>query len=275
MDNISFHTVKYSVSQKLYSNLKHLLNNVNKCYTIKSDCPDWFVLNNNNLYFLYILPRSHLEKNKRDTLLYFFTLSDQNKEFCLEIDHDIKLPCGLYKGYLYNTQPINTFSIVDILTIWDDGEWTIPKIGFSQRRRLIDTITGELYSNLNLNITLTSHRVYQSKFTIISPQTLISFAGASTLTHVEYISEDDFCSSENICVNETDEKKEATFRIEKYDDDVYKLYDNVTNEYNGHLYIKTLSESLHLQSIFKETDWIIGVCKNISGKWVFSAVKSH
>ena len=258
---------------KMYNDflLKQKISNDNFCLNkdINTGVSSEFIIPNNNIkYYLFITNKSKLETTKEKyNTLYFFPDSNnkldyQLSDFYLEIDERFKQDY-LFEGYLYKTIDNKLFFLItDVLIINND----IIISDYNMRLTIINEIIMDIkLSDLNNHVSINLHHVFQKE-----NENLIK------IFKNNFIFKSDICCIESInnfiktrYVDKKDlEDSDKIIEIGKYTD-VYNVYDTLTNNYIGILYIKGLKQSKAMKTLLVNKNKIILRCKfnNDFKKW--------
>lgn len=258
---------------KMYNDflLKQKISNDNFCLNkdVNTGLSSEFIIPNNNIkYYLFITNKSKLEttKDKYNTL-YFFpdtnNIQDNRlTDFYLEIDERFQQEY-LFEGYLYTrTDNKLSFLITDVLIINNQPVIT----DYATRLTTINEIIMNInLFDLNNHLSITLHPVFQKANENLIKIFKDNFIFKSDICSIELIN--DFVKTRYI--NKVDLKDtDKIIEIGKYSD-VYNVYDNVTNNYIGILYIKGLKQSKIMKNLFLNKNKIILRCKfnNDFKKW--------
>lgn len=249
-------------NQQILSQSKHLIS-IEKQYIIP---------NNNQKYYLFIINKNEITQNQNNNkykILYFFphdkntsNILTQNSisDFYIEIDNHITTfdkNNYLFEGYLYNN---NTFLITDVLAI--DSQLITEN--YSLRYALLYNLIGNqhLY-NVNEHLTIELHSMFEldPELNDITQQKHQLF---NVFKH-NFIFKQDIIAIETIHENlleKSNEILDTDIKIEnkiikktKYVE-VYDVYDITTNNHQGILYIKGLTESKQLKNLLINNDSI-------------------
>lgn len=228
-----------------------------------------FIIPNNNIkYYLFITNKSKLETSKEKyNTLYFFP-DTNNKfdykltDFYLEIDERFKKDY-LLEGYLYkNSDDKLFFLITDILIINND----VVIVDYNMRLTIINEIIIDInLCDLNNHMNINLHPVFQKenenlikifKDNFIFKSDICSIESINNFIKIRYLDRNDLENTDKI------------IEIGKYSD-VYNIYDKVTNNYQGILYIKGLKQSKTMKNLLLNKNKIILKCKfnNNFKKW--------
>lgn len=291
-------SVNYSQTSLLKKNIlapmlelynSHLLkqNGINNTFSlsknINSDMQYEHLIPNNNVkYYLCITKKTFLETNKTNkenyNILYFFP--DDNKtndkcndkniniithtisDFYLEINNTFNDDL-LFEGYLYKSNDKYEYLITDILVKNNTIISCEYELRFSLLSELIFNCKHSL-KDLNNHLTINVHPIFNK-----SNENMIK------IFRKNFIYKNDIVSIERI----QNFKKQRFIEIKKSNDlkiveftkqtDVYNVYNNESNDYEGILYIKGIEDSQKIKKLFLSTTKINIQCKynDIFSKW--------
>lgn len=251
--------------------LKQKSSNENFCLNkdVNTGLSSEFIIPNNNIkYYLFITNKSKLEtsREKYNTLYFFPDINNKqdNKltDFYLEIDEKFKEEY-LFEGYLYKKADNKlSFLITDILIINNQpvvSEYAI------RLTILNEIIMGINLFDLNNHLSINLHPVFQKsnenlikifKNNFIFKTDICSIELVNNFTKTRYIDTQDLPDMDKI------------IEIGKYSD-VYNVYDIMTNNYIGILYIKGLKESKIMKNLLLNKNKVVLRCKfnNEFKKW--------
>lgn len=243
--------------------LKQKISNDNFCLNkdINTGLSSEFIIPNNNIkYYLFITNKSKLEttKDKYNTL-YFFPDTNNKQDnsftdFYLEIDERFKREF-LFEGYLYKKADNKlSFLITDILIIDNQPITT----DYATRLTIINELIMDInLFDLNNHLSINLHPVFKKanenlikifKNNFIFKMDICSIELVNNFVKTRYIDKRD--------VQDTDK----IIEIGKYSD-VYNVYDVLTNNHEGILYIKGLKQSKTIKNLFVNKNKIVLKCK--------------
>lgn len=258
---------------KMYNDflLKQKISNDNFCLNkdVNTGLSSEFIIPNNNVkYYLFITNKSKLEttKDKYNTLYFFPDTNNkqdnQLTDFYLEIDERFKEEY-LFEGYLYKKADNKlSFLITDILIINNQPIIT----DYAMRLTIMNEIIMDInLFDLNNHLSITLHPVFQKanenlikifKNNFIFKTDICSIELVNNFIKIRYIDKQDLEDTDKI------------IEIGKYSD-VYNVYDILTNDYIGILYIKGLKQSKMMKNLFVDKNKIVLKCKfnNDFKKW--------
>lgn len=250
---------------KLYNNFL-LTNNVNKNLLNKDINTglslDYLIPNNNKKYYLLITSKTNLENVKENyNIFYFFpdeisinAFKDNNlikntiTDFYLEIDNKFSDEY-LFEGYLYKQNDKYSYLLTDILIKNSEVIDLNYELRYTLLNEIILSIPQGSLNELNNHMSINIHPIFNR-----ANENLIK------IFKNNFIFKNELCSIENIdnikkqrIFEEIIQKDDEKFiEIGKYTD-VYNVYNNKTNNYEGILYVKGLKESKELIELFKKS----------------------
>lgn len=258
---------------KMYNNflLKQKISNDNFCLNkdINSGISSDFIIANNNIkYYLFITNKSKLENLKdKYNILYFFPdvtteLDNTLSDFYLEIDERFKSDY-LFEGFLYKRSDNKlSFLITDVLIIEND----IVMTDYASRLTIINEIIMDKYlNNLNNKVNINLHPIFKKENENLIKIFKDNFIFKSDICCIELVN--NFIKTRYVD-NVDLEASEKVIKIGKYSD-VYNIYDVITNNYQGILYIKGINQSREMKRLLLNKDKIKLQCKfnNDFKKW--------
>ncbi len=258
---------------KMYNDflLKQKISNSNFCLNkdVNTGISSEFIIPNNNVkYFLFLTNKSKLEttKEKYNTLYFFPDINNKSdnklSDFYLEIDEKFKQEF-LFEGYLYkNTDNKLSFLITDVLIINNEVIMT----DYATRLTIINEIvTGINLYDLNNHVSINLHPVFKKESENLIKIFKNNFVFKTDICCIELI--DNFIKTRYLDKKDLEET-DKIIEIGKYSD-VYNIYDVVTNNYTGILYIKGLKQSKMMKDLFLNKNKITLKCKfnNDFKKW--------
>lgn len=249
-----------------YNNLILLSNKID----IK-EVQKYMIPNNNNKFYLFITNKNDTTNNKNDMkfkILYFFPYNDTDTidkennlfkhlttDFYVEIDSN---RCNftksnyLFEGFLYNKDLLNTFLITDILSV--DNK--IIDCKYSIRYTLINEIMKEHnLNNLNGHLNIGVHSMFEFNETLSVYLDVFksNFEFKNDITCVQIINDNNLIKTNT--KNQDNDKKIMMKRITKSKFiDVYNVYNLMTNNDEGILYIQTIKNSKDIRKIFQDQE---------------------
>lgn len=224
---------------------------------------DYIIPNNNNKYYLLVTKKSQLEQtNTNYNILYFFPdsyqcnlVKDENelsKDFYLEIDNTFKNDF-LLEGYLYKQDDKYEYLLTDILVKNNNVINVAYELRMTLLNEILLEITREKLKQLNNHMTINIHPIFDMenenlvsifKKNFIYKNEICSIERISKFQKTRYI-EQAFISTNKI----TSSTKNIT--TTNYTD-VYNVYNYTSNNFEGILYIKGISQSKHMKELFKQ-----------------------
>lgn len=221
----------------------------------------WKIPNNNVKYYLFITPKEALEKcNDKYDLLYFFpdthsnTASDTGNDFYMEINSTFKNTC-LFEGYLYTHNGHYTYLMTDILFYKNKTVAVDYPLRFAMLNELV--IHKQL-KHLNEHMTIGLHCVFEEGQEGLQDIFIHNFVFARDICCIEHISNSTKQCTVYQPVNHTGVQNKVIEKG-KYPD-VYNVFDCVTNDPEGILYVQTLADSRQLKSICNGTQRVVLPC---------------
>jgi hypothetical protein len=274
-------SVNYSETVLLKTHLVEILNIYNKkLLTTNFDTFDeinyTMVPNNYIKYYMYITTKSKIENCKEkynilymfpdeDTKQYFqnnkrinHTISDFYFESTLNLENDL-----LLEGYLYTHDSKKTFLISDIL--FQNNQ--IICYDYNLRYTMINELfftNPSMHSLINNFLLLGIHPVYNC-----DNENMIAIFNNNFIFKDSIISTEKICGMKKIrVVNEKLHTTEEVKKIEKTSfPDVYNVYNITTNNKEGILYIKGLTESNNLKNTIQKSSHINCIYNSTFNKW--------
>ena len=249
-------------NQEILSESKKLVDNVQK----------YIIPNNNNKYYLLIVNKNDVTSNNMNTkykIFYFFPDTEHNtsnnivkntkSDFYVEIDnHKANFPNSnyMFEGYLYTSNEQKHFFITDILAV----DSKIVKCDYSLRYSLIHKlIANQQLNNLNGHLNINTHSIFdlnsESCETNVQTRQIFNmfknnFIFKDEISTIEYVNEVSFKKHREQCTFNTEHTLNDTKIITKGKYiDVYNVFNKITNNLEGILYVKGLQESKHLQNL--------------------------
>ena len=258
---------------KMYNDflLKQKISNDNFCLNkdINTGVSSEFIIPNNNIkYYLFITNKSKLETTREKyNTLYFFPDSNskldyQVSDFYLEIDERFKKDY-LLEGYLYKRDDNKlSFLITDILIINND----VIVADYNMRLTIINEIIMDInLCDLNNHMNINLHPIFQKENENLIKVFKDNFIFKSDICCIESIN--NFIKTRYVDRKDL-EAADKIIEIGKYTD-VYNVYDTLTNNYTGILYVKGLKQSKAMKILLLNKNKIILRCKfnNDFKKW--------
>lgn len=236
---------------------------------------EMIIPNNNIKYFLFVTKKSNLETTKDNyNILYFFpdqmssdyfktnkNITNTLSDFYMEIDHCFDKDF-LFEGYLYKTANKYQFLITDLLFINTDI--------ISSDYNIRITIINEIIMNLNLidlnnQMSINIHPIFNKINEKLIKIFKDNFIYKNDICSIEVV--DNLKKTRYLDVNNLDQtiKIIQTTKLS----DVYKVYNDQTNDFEGILYIKGLLESKKIKQLFTDRSQIQLKCSynNTFKKW--------
>jgi hypothetical protein len=218
-----------------------------------SYCKDAVLLLNNNVkFYLFIIPKSKIDKyaGNQYSCFYFFSSQNVNENFYIESELIAKESL-LFEGYLYDTKTDKREYLITDFLVKND----IPlDFSYEDRRRQIVKFQDYFNSIYNDNISINIHHY-------ITDAKMIDMFKANFIYNVnciETITHDFKKSSKLHVIN----KPDTTMSIEKTEKtEIYNVKDISTNNDMGVLYIKTLNDSRKMRELFMDKTVTTLLCK--------------
>ena len=224
---------------------------------------DYIIPNNNKKYYLLVTKKSQLEQtNTNYNILYFFPdsyqcnlVKDENelsKDFYLEIDNTFKNDF-LLEGYLYKQDDKYEYLLTDILVKNNNVINVAYELRMTLLNEILLEITREKLKQLNNHMTINIHPIFD-----MENENLIS------IFKKNFIYKNEICSIERISKFEktryieqafisTNKIASSTKNITTTNyTDVYNVYNYTSNNFEGILYVKGISQSKHMKELFKQ-----------------------
>jgi hypothetical protein len=224
---------------------------------------DYIIPNNNKKYYLLVTKKLHLEQtNTNYNILYFFpdshqcnlvnnekSINDENSDFYLEIDNTFKNDF-LLEGYLYKQDDKYEYLLTDILVKNNNVINVAYELRMTLLNEILLEITREKLKQLNNHMTINIHPIFD-----MENENLVS------VFKKNFIYKNEICSIERISKFEKTRYIEQAFSdtttvtknitTTNYTD-VYNVYNYTSNNFQGILYIKGLSQSKRMKELFKQ-----------------------
>lgn len=237
---------------------------------------DYIIPNNNNKYYLLVTKKSLLESsNSNFNILYFFPdnnslendadaiVKNTMSDFFLEINNTFA-DDFVFEGYLYKKNDDNyEYLLTDILM----QNKSIINVSYELRYVLLNeivmSITREKLKDLNNHMTINIHPIFNAVNQNLIKVFGNNFIYKNEISYLERIT--NFEKTRFIGITNK-ENAEKYIEMGKYTD-VYNVYDKKSNNFTGILYIRGISESVQMKTLFKNQKRILLPCKfNINFK---------
>jgi len=287
-------SVNYSetnvLKSKYLSNILELYNKeiISESKTLVNNEQKYIIPNNNNKYYLLIVNKNDITSNNINSkykICYFFPDENSNDnlimknsktDFYVEIDNyktTFSHNNYLFEGYLYNVNANKTFLITDILAI----DSNLVKCDYSLRYSLIYKLIGsQKLNNLNGHLTIGIHSIFELDSELYD--TSIQIAQLYKIFKNNFIFKDDISALEHVSEVSIKKHMEISKIVLKNEIkiitkgkyiDVYNVYNNITNNHEGILYVKGLKESKYIKQLFDINDSVEIECvfNNNFKKW--------
>lgn len=285
-------SVNYSetnlLKSKYLSNILELYNQevIAESKTLVNNNQQYIIPNNNNKYYLFIVNKNDITPNNINNkykICYFFPSETTNNggslkqysksDFYVEIDNyktTFSQNNYLFEGYLYEQ---NTFLITDILSI----DSKLVKCDYSLRYALVHKlIHHQKLENLNGHLTIGIHSMFELDTNLYDKNVQTSqffnifqnnFVFKTEISAIEYVSEVSL-KKVNEILDSRYNNDVKIIKKSKYTD-VYNVYNIVTNNSEGILYVKGLKESKYIKQLLENTDFVQLECSfnNNFKKW--------
>ena len=230
---------------------------------------DYIIPNNNNKYYLLVTKKSLLESsNSNFNILYFFPDNNQLEndadsivkntmsDFFLEINNTFA-DDFVFEGYLYKKNDDNyEYLLTDILM----QNKSIINVSYELRYVLLNeivmSITREKLKDLNNHMTINIHPIFNAVNQNLIKVFGNNFIYKNEISYLERIT--NFEKTRFIGITNK-ENAEKYIEMGKYTD-VYNVYDKTSNNFTGILYIRGISESVQMKTLFKNQKRILLPC---------------
>jgi len=233
---------------------------------------DYLIPNNNKKYYLLITKKRLLEPNNVNDkeknfnkgsnsydILYLFpdqynSEKDDCSDFYMEID-PIFSDELLLEGYLYKEQNKYSYLLTDILI----KNKKIIDVSFELRYTLLNEIVKairiECLKELNNHMTINIHPMFDMENTCFVKIFKTNFVYKDQITAIEHVSK----FTKRRYVDKIKNSDVKRLEIGRYTD-VYNVFNSTTNNNEGILYVKGVSESKRLKEMFKDKKTIVLEC---------------
>lgn len=213
---------------------------------------DYIIPNNNKKYYLLVTKKMQLEQtNTNYNILYFFpdqsnTYDSTSSDFYLEINNVFQ-DDFLFEGYLYKKDDKYEYLLTDILLKNKDIINISYELRITMLNEIILEITRERLKELNNHMSINIHPVFNTE-----SENLVS------IFKKNFIYQNEICSLERISMfqkqryiaQQHSDIEQKRICMAEYTD-VYNVYNNITNNHEGILYIKGITESKKMKQLFK------------------------
>lgn len=217
---------------------------------------DYIIPNNNKKYYLLVTKKSQLEQtNTNYNILYFFPDSNINEtntigDFFLEIDNLFEEEF-LLEGYLYKGSDNNyEYLLTDILL----KNKSILNISYELRyvvlNEILLSITREKLKALNNHMTINIHPIFNEQNQNLIKVFRHNFIYKNEICYLERVK--DFEKTRFVGITDKQDC-EKYIEMGKYTD-VYNVYDKNSNNFEGILYIKGISESVKMKRLINNNN---------------------
>lgn len=252
-------SVNYSQTNLLKTNyLSPILNNYNN-YLLKtithnnslSQLNYYIIPNNGKKFYLYVNKKKTLENCKEDyNILYFFPYisSDDTTDFYIEIDNKFN-HTFLFEGYFYKKDDKFYYLLTDILCKDDQ----IITCDYPLRYTLLNEIffNTKNLSNLNDHLTIGLHPIFQNEHENMIHIFLHNFIHKQDISSIEHVYN---FKKIRIDKNISDKNNSDKYIQKGKYPDVYNVYNIISGNKEGILYIKGLNESKYIKTIIKDSE---------------------
>ena len=212
---------------------------------------DYIIPNNNNKYYLLVTKKTQLEQiNTNYNILYFFPDSNINEtntigDFFLEIDNLFEEEF-LLEGYLYKGSDNNyEYLLTDILL----KNKSILNVSYELRyvvlNEILLSITREKLKALNNHMTINVHPIFNEQNQNLIKVFRHNFIYKNEICYLERVK--DFEKTRFVGITDKQDC-EKYIEMGKYTD-VYNVYNKNSNNFEGILYIKGISESVKMKRL--------------------------
>ena len=233
---------------------------------------DYLIPNNNKKYYLLIMKKQLLEQqksNQKYDILYFFPdhndnhddLLEKNRssDFYLEIDSFFDDEV-LLEGYLYKSDDKYEYLLTDILVRNNEIVNVSFELRYSLLNEIIQKIGREKLMYLNNHMTINIHPVFDDE-----NQNLVKIFKNNFIYNSQIQCLEKVCNfiKRRYIDNKHIDNKHIEDKHNKHIDnkhiekgkytDVYNVYNYETNNFEGILYIKGISESKKMKLLFNNT----------------------
>jgi hypothetical protein len=224
---------------------------------------DYIIPNNNKKYYLLITKKSYLESgtfnerqgNSNYNILYFFPDSNINEtntigDFFLEIDNLFEDEF-LLEGYLYKGSDNNyEYLLTDILL----KNKSILNVSYELRyvvlNEILLSITREKLKALNNHMTINVHPIFNEQNQNLIKVFRHNFIYKNEICYLERVK--DFEKTRFVGITDKQDC-EKYIEMGKYTD-VYNVYNKNSNNFEGILYIKGISESVKMKRLINNNN---------------------
>lgn len=242
---------EYNEIYKKHNNEKYILNE------------SYMVLNNNNKYYCLIINKDYFYKNiknNNNNILYFFNNKDD--EFYIETDFHIKNTI-LLEGYIYEDECQKNYYVTDFL--YKDN--LVINEYYKKRYERIEEIIKD-FSNIKEYINFKIHPIISHENLEYINLYINNFKYKKQLTHNEYIygnfNKINKKIENNLNLDENNNNKNLSLykKIVKNKElvEIYNVYNDITNNYEDLLLVKSIKEARYLEKLFKDKDQIKHLC---------------
>lgn len=281
-------SVNYSETEllksKYLSNILELYNRyiISSSKSLINKGQKYIIPNNNRKYYLLIINKNDITPNNMNSkykICYFFpdnntdnsnnadSLLDKHtmSDFYVEIDSNktrFDKSVYLFEGYLYGDVS-KCYLITDVLSI-DNKIITVP---YSVRFNIMNQIfSNQNLTNLNGHLSINIHSVFDVDTNDIDIQSeQIFYMFKNNFMFKEEINSLEFIEENTLIKNNKITKRNDNLEIKRITKgkyiDVYNVSNIETNNSEGILYVKSLSDSRKLKKLFEGKEYIDIKCK--------------
>lgn len=223
---------------------------------------DYIIPNNNKKYYLLVTKKSLLEQNNTNyNILYFFpdqcninndknSIGDESfKDFYLEINNTFRDEF-LFEGYLYKKDGKYEYLMTDILVKNKDVINVSYELRVTLLNEIVLEITRECLKELNNHMTINIHPIFDMENENLVSVFKKNFIHKNEICSIERVSKFEKTRYIEQIYNDT-ETKNKIITTTNYTD-VYNVYNYTSNNSEGILYIKGISESKRMKELFKQ-----------------------
>lgn len=223
---------------------------------------DYIIPNNNKKYYLLVTKKSLLEQNNTNyNILYFFPdqcninndkncIGDESlKDFYLEINNTFRDEF-LFEGYLYKKDGKYEYLMTDILVKNKDVINVSYELRVTLLNEIVLEITRECLKELNNHMTINIHPIFDMENENLVSVFKKNFIHKNEICSIERVSKFEKTRYIEQVYNDT-ETKNKIITTTNYTD-VYNVYNYTSNNSEGILYIKGISESKRMKELFKQ-----------------------
>jgi hypothetical protein len=249
-------SVNYSTTVLLKQRMKDVLTSYEMYLQSVSDDftgnQTYYLPNNGNKFYLFVTPKTQIESSKDDYFIcHFFNNKSQSNDFYMEVNNIFTdVTTVLLEGYMYKNSNDNKqhYLLTDILYL--NGE--VVTLDFVSKHVMMESLVSKS-SNLNNHLHIKVHPYFNQDNQELIDLFMNNFIFRDQIQSLEKIVN---TNKVQILYN-TDALSDKTMmkRITKTKySDVYNVYNTITNEKEGILYVKGLEESKYILNILVGDD---------------------